>query len=306
MKLNKRNFKSNKAITLIALVITIIVLLILAGVTIATLTGDNGLLQKVTTAKQANEEASALEKIQVEVAGSYGLDGKIALNDLNKNLKNINGLKYKNKSIVLEGENKNIIEEFPAEISIDNYSFSIKDNGEVINMKQIDLINSKIGEVVQGYSAANLQWQVFYADANETYLISKDMVRDRETIPLKRRKQDPNEIEYEYKGSEDVRKTVFGSKWNKKWLDKCVNDESTYENAKMVAYMCDPINWMEYKDGVANYAVGGPSMELLIASWNKKFEEEVKLDDENVNKLGTQWNQPQGLRPLRRILYRKW
>lgn len=36
--------KSNsKGITLIALVITIIVLLILAGITIATLTGDNGI-----------------------------------------------------------------------------------------------------------------------------------------------------------------------------------------------------------------------------------------------------------------------
>ena len=37
----KTKFKNAKGITLIALVITIIVLLILAGVTIATLTGDN-------------------------------------------------------------------------------------------------------------------------------------------------------------------------------------------------------------------------------------------------------------------------
>ena len=39
----KRNAKKNKGITLIALVITIIVLLILAGVTIASLSGDNGI-----------------------------------------------------------------------------------------------------------------------------------------------------------------------------------------------------------------------------------------------------------------------
>ena len=38
--------KNNKGITLIALVITIIVLLILAGITIAMLTGDNGLLTR--------------------------------------------------------------------------------------------------------------------------------------------------------------------------------------------------------------------------------------------------------------------
>lgn len=45
-KINKKGFKKNSAITLIALVITIIVLLILAGVTIATLTGDNRFINK--------------------------------------------------------------------------------------------------------------------------------------------------------------------------------------------------------------------------------------------------------------------
>lgn len=52
MKLNKRNLKSNKAITLIALVITVIVLLILAGVTIATLTGDNRTINKSRRSKK--------------------------------------------------------------------------------------------------------------------------------------------------------------------------------------------------------------------------------------------------------------
>lgn len=42
--------KKSEGITLIALVITIIVLLILAGISIATLTGDNGVLKKANTA----------------------------------------------------------------------------------------------------------------------------------------------------------------------------------------------------------------------------------------------------------------
>ena len=49
----KFNLKKERGITLIALVITIIVLLILAGVTIATLAGDNGI---ITRASQAAEE----------------------------------------------------------------------------------------------------------------------------------------------------------------------------------------------------------------------------------------------------------
>lgn len=54
---------NNKGITLIALVITIIVLLILAGVTIATLTGENGILTKATEAKTNTEIASEKEAI---------------------------------------------------------------------------------------------------------------------------------------------------------------------------------------------------------------------------------------------------
>ena len=55
-KMKKILKESEKGITLIALVITIIVLLILAGVTIATLTGDNGILTRANEAKTETEE----------------------------------------------------------------------------------------------------------------------------------------------------------------------------------------------------------------------------------------------------------
>lgn len=57
--------KDVKGITLIALVITIIVLLILAAVSIAMLTGENGLLQKATKAKEENKLAQAKEQINL-------------------------------------------------------------------------------------------------------------------------------------------------------------------------------------------------------------------------------------------------
>ena len=44
--------KQEKGITLIALVITIIVLLLLAGISIAMLTGENGILTKANKAKE--------------------------------------------------------------------------------------------------------------------------------------------------------------------------------------------------------------------------------------------------------------
>lgn len=59
--------KKENGITLIALVITIIVLLILAGVSIAMLTGDNGILNKATDASQKTLAAEAEEAIKLAV-----------------------------------------------------------------------------------------------------------------------------------------------------------------------------------------------------------------------------------------------
>ena len=58
----KTKIRNNKGITLIALVITIIVLLILAGVSIAMLTGDNGILTQAQNAKNRTEEAQREEE----------------------------------------------------------------------------------------------------------------------------------------------------------------------------------------------------------------------------------------------------
>ena len=64
-KKKQRRRKEQKGITLIALVITIIVLLILAAVSIATLTGENGILTKAQKAKTETEKASEEEQIQL-------------------------------------------------------------------------------------------------------------------------------------------------------------------------------------------------------------------------------------------------
>ena len=70
-----------KGITLIALVVTIIVLLILAGVAIATLTGKNGLITRAKQAKKTQIEAEikeslilAVQDLQVEKVGDATLD----------------------------------------------------------------------------------------------------------------------------------------------------------------------------------------------------------------------------------------
>lgn len=57
--------KENKGITLVALVVTIIILLILAGISIMVLT-QTGIFDKVNLAKQKSEEAQKLENATLE------------------------------------------------------------------------------------------------------------------------------------------------------------------------------------------------------------------------------------------------
>ena len=68
MKGGKNKMKNNKGITLIALVVTIIVLLILAAVSIAMLTGDNGILGRGQQASTQTAVTNARDQVAMKVA----------------------------------------------------------------------------------------------------------------------------------------------------------------------------------------------------------------------------------------------
>lgn len=88
----KKKGKTNNGITLIALVITIIVLLILAGVSIATLNGPNGILTRANDAKEQSEMGKEREQISLAYTSqksdllSKGSTDKILANDLKDQL----------------------------------------------------------------------------------------------------------------------------------------------------------------------------------------------------------------------------
>ncbi len=91
-KLGKKR-KTDKGITLIALVITIIVLLILAAISIATLTGENGILTKAHGGKK--DSTIGEEKEQIKLAYNAALmkkdyDGIIIVKELNEELNKLN------------------------------------------------------------------------------------------------------------------------------------------------------------------------------------------------------------------------
>ena len=103
----KRNYNTNGGITLIALVITIIVLLILAGVTIAALSGDNGIL---TRAKEAKEKTQQSQKEEEKTLSNMeNILGVYNFKNINVADTNPGGVVPEN-SIVLEDDvNKGIV-----------------------------------------------------------------------------------------------------------------------------------------------------------------------------------------------------
>lgn len=128
----KNKLKERKGITLIALVITIIVLLILAMVSIKIATGD-GLINKAQEAKTKTEYASAKEKVQLAVLGSYDNNGDLSLDKLKEEVKSEGGS--------VTGDT------FPVTVKMDGHDFTIDANG-VISDKGNGGENTPSGEKI--------------------------------------------------------------------------------------------------------------------------------------------------------------
>ena len=90
IKFNKENcIKSNntQGITLIALIVTIVVMIVVAGVTINMTIGENGIFTKAVKAKEMQEAAEVKERLELKQ-----LDARLALGGENMTLENY--LKY--------------------------------------------------------------------------------------------------------------------------------------------------------------------------------------------------------------------
>lgn len=77
------NLKKNNGVTLVALVVTIVVMLILAGVSVNIMLGDNGLIIKAQEIKEniARAEAEGQERINSLQQENYIIDGVTIIND---------------------------------------------------------------------------------------------------------------------------------------------------------------------------------------------------------------------------------
>ena len=114
--------RRSEGITLIALVITIIVLLILAGIAIAMLSGENGILKKATDAKTKTDESSETEQVRLAALAALAANnGAIGTEKYYETL---------NKELNKIKEGTGTVNELPAEVKIGDNRYVIRKNGE--------------------------------------------------------------------------------------------------------------------------------------------------------------------------------
>ena len=117
----KKIRNKNKGITLVALIITIIILLILSGITIATLGGENGLFKKVKLGKERYAISEAKEKLELEITNL-----QIEQNGKGEQLTKEDLPKMNNEEIDVRDTTN-----FPVEVIYKNYEFEVDSNFKV-------------------------------------------------------------------------------------------------------------------------------------------------------------------------------
>ena len=194
--LNKANFKNKNAITLIALVVTIVVLLILAGVTISLLLDENGIIAKSKDARNANRAGTIRDEISLweadKVASENGAGshesmdafltrlktrGLINDEDIQK-IKDTRELQVGKEIIKFPSDAKTLVQAFnDGELQVGDY---LNYNDYVDESKTYTTKTNENGWADQKYTATkNTYWQVLGLDetGERLMLISQSPIK---------------------------------------------------------------------------------------------------------------------------------
>ena len=199
--------RNTNGITLIALVITIIVLLILAAVTINALSGDNGILRRATEAGKQNTIAQEKEAIGVAYSSCLSDDniGGVTSSQLQEKLQKI----IKNVEVSESGTDLSIL------FTDTSHRYTLGKSGQI--EKEVDLIPEEANRIVQILS-------VDTTNKNAIVLTADNTVKYVEIGDLKKKELSKVEIK-----SSDTEKIV-SKKGIRKSFENCFvdNDGKVY------------------------------------------------------------------------------
>lgn len=131
--------RNENAITLVALVVTIIILLILATISINLVLGENGIISRSKEAEKISKLKNSEEIIKLSVLESNDKNGQLNIENVNNSLEKINGLE------------KVRSDDFPLLVCLNNNYFKIDKMGNVdhVNMNNDSIFDKiKVGDYI--------------------------------------------------------------------------------------------------------------------------------------------------------------
>lgn len=156
---------------------------------------------------------------------------------------------------------------------------------EVPGIVAADIPASDYGATVNGYDCTNnaavTNWLLFYADDSNIYLIADDYI-PYDFIPDSlygislnvgsySKSAYFNNILFDYnQGLSNITNQSI-KKLNNDYYTRYTYTYTQYNSMRSIAYMLDTDAWKVFKGEDAEYAIGGPSIELLFKSHNKKY-----------------------------------
>jgi len=183
----KNKLKSTKAITLVALVITIILLIILAGISINLVFGRNGILEKAELATTKTEEEKAREKLElvlIDLQADKETNTDYTETDfINKRIQE-NGMVIVDNIVIVDGW------QFTIDRSVPKVELSLGKGAEITEIQILPKI-----EYASDYTKATLKIEITYEGTlasiqlngdnidipekiNETYIIQKEILQN--------------------------------------------------------------------------------------------------------------------------------
>lgn len=222
-----------RGITLIALVITIIILLILAGISISSLTGS-GLFEKAKLAKNRTEETQELEN-QI-------------LSEYENQMESLGGSSSSGGNSGETGGG-----EIPVGPSFDEDTFTLGTNPS--DAQNTDKYGWKVTEyTVKTLEMSTNVWRLFYQDSNYTYLITDECVGSYKPSDYYTTMKNGETLKYQT--GADV--STVGQKLSPK-ISSLFTSNNTNTNIRTTAWLTDTLDtgmWSSYKNTDAVFAIG--------------------------------------------------
>ena len=252
--------RRNSGITLIALVVTIVVLIILATVTINTVLGDNGIISRAQKARDSYSNSQKSEDEQMAV-----LANEMAQYDT-KGGSSGGGTTKPAEGITATVEGKTVT------ITKDNVATYL---GKVVTNYVPTATTVAVG--TNTYTVSN-NYRLYYVDFDGKYgekngvYLKADCTSNNYQLPI---------TDTTASTADNVKIKALNPSLYK---DGVTSPTASQENMKAVTWLLNTSNWNSLKTGASiadkvNYVVGAPSVEMMFDSYNTKY----GLKDKAIN-----------------------